>query len=65
MNNLLGDFSANVRKKDMFKPTIWNEISHKINNDDCVRVLDFVADRNPKYKFPTSQHLQIYLNDTR
>jgi hypothetical protein len=33
MKILLGDFSAKVGKKDIFKLIIWNESLHKISND--------------------------------
>jgi hypothetical protein len=36
MKTLLRDFSAQVGKEDIFKPTIWNESSHKISNDNGV-----------------------------
>jgi hypothetical protein len=34
MKFLLGDFNAKVSKEDIFKPTIGNESSHKISNDN-------------------------------
>jgi hypothetical protein len=36
MKILLGNFIAKVGKEEMFKPTIWNENIHKINNDSGV-----------------------------
>jgi hypothetical protein len=39
MNILLGDFNA----KDIFKPTIRNESSHKISNDNGVTVVNFAT----------------------
>jgi hypothetical protein len=38
MKILLGDFKAKVGKEDIFKPTIGNESSHEISNDNGVRV---------------------------
>jgi exonuclease III len=35
---LLGDFNAKVEREDIFKPTIRNESSHEISNDNGVRV---------------------------
>jgi hypothetical protein len=43
MQDLLGDFNANESGQDIFKPTIWNENSHEIKNDNGVRVLTFVT----------------------
>jgi hypothetical protein len=34
MKILLGDFSVKVVKEDIFKPTIGNESSHEISNDN-------------------------------
>jgi hypothetical protein len=34
MNNLLGDFNAEVGREDIFKPTIENESLHEISNDN-------------------------------
>jgi hypothetical protein len=36
MNILLDDFNEKVGREDIFKPTIGNESSHKINNDNGV-----------------------------
>jgi hypothetical protein len=33
---LLGDFNAKVGREDIFKPTIGNESSHEISNDNGV-----------------------------
>jgi hypothetical protein len=41
---LLGDFSAKVSRKDIFKLTIGNENLHKISNDDDrIRVVNFAT----------------------
>jgi hypothetical protein len=34
MKILLGDFSAKVGRKDIFKPTVVNDSLHEINNDN-------------------------------
>jgi hypothetical protein len=36
MKILLGDFNAKVGREDIFKPTIGNESSHEISNDNGV-----------------------------
>jgi hypothetical protein len=38
MKILLRDFNVKVRGEDIFKPTIGNESSHEISNDNGVRV---------------------------
>jgi hypothetical protein len=43
MNILLGDFSSKVGREDIFKPTVWNESLHLINNDNGVRVVNFAT----------------------
>jgi hypothetical protein len=37
MKIVLCDFNAKVLRKDIFKPTIGNESSHKISNDNGVK----------------------------
>jgi hypothetical protein len=37
MKILFGDFNAKVGREDIFEPTIGNESSHKISNDNGVR----------------------------
>jgi hypothetical protein len=34
MKVLLGDFSAKVGRKNIFKATVWNENLHEISNDN-------------------------------
>jgi hypothetical protein len=46
MKILLGDFSAKVGRKNIFKPTIGNERLHKISNDNGVRVVNFATSKN-------------------
>jgi endonuclease/exonuclease/phosphatase family metal-dependent hydrolase len=46
MKILLGDFNAKVGREDIFKPTIGNESSHKIINDNGVRAVIFATSRN-------------------
>lgn len=33
MKTLLGDFNAQIRKEDIFKPIIGNECLHETSND--------------------------------
>jgi hypothetical protein len=46
MKILLGDFNANVGREDIFKPSIGNESSHEISNDNGVRVVNFATSKN-------------------
>jgi hypothetical protein len=46
MKTLLGDFNAKVGREDIFKPTIRNECSHEISNDNGVRVVNFATSKN-------------------
>jgi exonuclease III len=46
MKILLGDLNAKVRREDIFKPTIGNESSHEINNDNGVRVVNLATSKN-------------------
>jgi hypothetical protein len=52
MNILLGDFNAKVGREDIFKPTIGNENSHEISNDNGVRVVNFATSKNLVTKAP-------------
>jgi hypothetical protein len=59
MKILLGDFNAKVGTDDIFKPTIGNESSHEISNDNGVRVVNFATSKSLVVKstmFPPSQH---------
>jgi hypothetical protein len=46
MKILLGDFNENVGREDIFKPTIRNESSHEISNDDGFRAVNFATSKN-------------------
>jgi hypothetical protein len=41
MKMLLGDFNPEVGREYIFKPTIWNESLHEVNNDNGVRAVKF------------------------
>jgi hypothetical protein len=43
---ILGDFNAKVGRGDIFKPTIGNESSHEISDDNGVRVVNFATSKN-------------------
>jgi hypothetical protein len=49
LNNIwtsLRDFNAELCRKDVFKPTIWNKNVHEINNDNMVIVVNFATTKN-------------------
>jgi hypothetical protein len=45
MTFLIGDLSAKVGKKDIFKPTSGNESLHEIINDNGIRVVNFATSK--------------------
>jgi hypothetical protein len=45
MQILLGEFNDKVGREDIFKPTIGNEISHKVSNDNGVREVNFATSK--------------------
>jgi hypothetical protein len=59
MKILLGDFNAKVGRQDTFKPTIGNEGSHEISNDNGVRVINFATSKNLVVKSTMFPHHSI------
>jgi exonuclease III len=43
---LVGDFNAEVGRKDIFKPTIGNESLHEINNDNGDGAANFATSKS-------------------
>jgi hypothetical protein len=60
MKILLGDFNAKVGREDIFKPTIGNESSHKISNDNGVRVTKFTTSKTLVVKSTMFPHRSIH-----
>jgi hypothetical protein len=60
MKILLGDFNAKVGREDIFKPTIGNESSHEISNDNGVRVVNFAISKNLIVKSTMFPHRIIH-----
>jgi hypothetical protein len=60
MKILLGDFSAEVRREDIFKLTIWNESIHEISNDNGVRVVNSATSKNLIVKSTMFPHHNIH-----
>jgi hypothetical protein len=59
MKILVGGFNAKVGREDIFKTTIWNENLREINNDNGVRVVNFVTAKNLSVKILMFQHRKI------
>jgi len=57
---LLGDFSANVRKENIFKPTIGNENLHQDGNDEGVRIVKFTTSKNVVVRSTMFPHREIH-----
>jgi hypothetical protein len=56
----LGDFNVKVGREDIFKPTIGNESSLEISNDNGVRLLNVATSENLVVKstmFPNSSSI--------
>jgi hypothetical protein len=60
MKILLGDFDAKVGREDIFKPTIGNESSHEIYDDNGFRVVNFATSKNLLVKSTMSPHHSIH-----
>jgi hypothetical protein len=56
----LGDFNAKVSREDIFKPTIGNESSHEISNDNGVRVVNYATYKNLVVKSTMFPHRSIH-----
>jgi endonuclease/exonuclease/phosphatase family metal-dependent hydrolase len=62
MKILLGDFNAKEGKENIFKPTIGNESSHEISNDNGVREVNFATSKNLVVKSTTFSHRSIHIH---
>jgi exonuclease III len=60
MKILLGDFNAKVGREDIFKPTIGNDSSHEISNDNGVREVNVATPRNLVVKSTMFPHRSIH-----
>jgi hypothetical protein len=60
MKILLDDYNAKVGREDIFKPTIWNESSHEISNDNGARVVNFATSKNLVVKSTVFPHHSIH-----
>jgi hypothetical protein len=62
MKFFLGDINAKVGREDIFKPAVGNESSHKISNDNGVRVINFATSKNLVVKRTMFPHRSIQKN---
>jgi hypothetical protein len=60
MKILLGDINVKVGREDIFKPTIGNESSHEISNDNGVRLVNFSTSKNLRVKSTMFPHHNIH-----
>jgi hypothetical protein len=61
MTILLGDLSAKVGRKDIFKPTIRNESLYEISSDNGVRIVNFATLKNLTVKSTMYPHRNIHI----
>jgi len=61
---LLGDFNAKMGRENIFKPTTGNEILHQDDNDNGVRLVNFVTPKNVVVK-STETVLRLLMMDRR
>jgi hypothetical protein len=59
MQNVV-NFNAKVGREDIFKPRIGNDSSHKISNDNRIRVVNFATFKNPSIKRTMFPHTNIH-----
>jgi hypothetical protein len=57
---LLGDVSAEVSRKEIFKPIIGNESLHEISNDNGIRVVNFATSKNLTIRSTMFPHCSIH-----
>jgi hypothetical protein len=57
---LLGDFNVKGSREYIFKPTIRNDSSHKISNDNRVSVVNFATSKNLAVKSTMFPHCSIH-----
>jgi len=56
MKILLGDFNANLRRENIFKPKVGNESLHHDSCDNDVRIINFATSKNLVVKSPMFPH---------
>jgi hypothetical protein len=56
---LLGNFDAKVGREDVFTPSTGNESLHEINNDNGIRIVNFVTSKKLTVKITMLPHRNI------
>jgi hypothetical protein len=64
MKILLGDFTAEVVREYIYKPTIGNKSLHEISNDNGVRVVNSATSKKQTVKSGMFLHHNIYKHNT-
>jgi endonuclease/exonuclease/phosphatase family metal-dependent hydrolase len=59
MKILLGDFSTEVDREDIFKPTVGNKSLHELSNGNGVQVVNFATSKNLIVKSTMFPHRNI------
>jgi exonuclease III len=57
---LFGDFNTKGGREDIFKPTIWNESSHKTSSNNGVRLVNYATSKNLRVKSTMFPHRNIH-----
>jgi hypothetical protein len=60
MKILLADFTAKLRREDIFKPTVGNGSLHHRSNGNGVRVVNFATSKNLVVKRTVFPHRSIH-----
>jgi hypothetical protein len=60
MKILLGNCNTKVGIENISKPTVVNGISHEINNDNAIRVVNFTTSKNVIVKSTAFPHRNIH-----
>ena len=60
MKIMLGHFNSDVRRENIFKPTIWNKSLHQDSNDNGVRTVNFTTSKNLIFNITMFPHRDIH-----
>jgi hypothetical protein len=56
----LGDLNAKVGRKNIFKPTLWNESLHQVKNNNGVKIVNFSTSKTLVVKSTMFPHGNIF-----
>jgi hypothetical protein len=60
MKIMLGDLSARIGRKDIFKPPIRNESLHESSDNNAIRIVNFATSKNLTIKSIMFLHRNIH-----